>query len=208
LFWTEWNVPSYGELGARDSVYVGPALAYDIVQCDGLVQMMSYWTFDDVFEEGGVPEDPFHNGFGLIAVGGVKKPAFYDYALLHRLGYERLANSSNNALATRRADGTLVVAVWNEVEPDQTGAPQHARLEFRNVGSAPPVLIRRVDEKHSNSLAAYRAMGSPRYPTRAQIEQLNRESALAPPEITTLTNGALEIDVPVNGLAVLEIPRW
>jgi xylan 1,4-beta-xylosidase len=208
LFWTEWNVPSYGDLGARDSTYVGPALAYDIVQCDGLVQMMSYWTFDDVFEEGGVPEDSFHNGFGLIAVGGIKKPAFYDYALLHRLGYERLANPSNDVLATRRADGALVVAVWNEVEPDQTGAPQHMRLEFRNVGSTAPVFIRRVDGKHSNSLAAYRAMGSPRYPTQAQIEQLNRESTLAPPEITTLKNGGLEIDVPVNGLAVLEIPRW
>ena len=35
--------------------YVAPALAYDIAQCDGLVDMMSYWTFDDVFEEGGVP---------------------------------------------------------------------------------------------------------------------------------------------------------
>ncbi len=208
LFWTEWNVPSYGDLGARDSTYVGPALAYDIVQCDGLVQMMSYWTFDDVFEEGGVPEDPFHNGFGLIAVGGIKKPAFYDYALLHRLGYERLANPSNNILVTRRADGSLVVAVWNEVEPDQKGSSQHFRLEFRNVNSGAPVLIRRVDEQHSNSLAFYKAMGSPQYPTRAQIDQLNRESALAPPEVTTLKNRLLEIDVPVNGLALVEIQRW
>jgi xylan 1,4-beta-xylosidase len=208
LFWTEWNVPSYGELGARDSTYVGPALAYDIVQCDGLVEMMSYWTFDDVFEEGGVPEDPFHNGFGLIASSGIKKPAFYDYALLHRLGSERIANTSANVLVTRRADQSLVIAAWNLVEPDQKGTTQHFRLEFRNVKAGAPVLIRRVDEKHSNSLAAYRAMGSPQYPTQAQVEQLNRESALTPPEITTLKNGALEIDVPVNGLALLEIEPW
>src|SRR5208283_5498943 len=70
LFWTEWNVPSYGDLQARDTTYVAPAVAYDILQCDGLLDMMSYWTFDDVFEEGGVPRDPFHGGFGLIAVGG------------------------------------------------------------------------------------------------------------------------------------------
>jgi xylan 1,4-beta-xylosidase len=68
------------------------------------------------------------------------------------------------------------------------------------------VLIRRVDEKHSNSLAAYRAMGSPKYPTQAQIDQLNRESALAAPEAATLTNGTLELDVPVNGLVLLELP--
>ncbi len=208
LFWTEWSVPSYGDLEARDSTYVGPALAYDIVQCDGLVQMMSYWTFDDVFEEGGVSDGPFHNTFGLIAVGGIKKPAFYDYALMHRLGDERLANPSSNVLVTRRADGSIVVAAWNLVEPDQRGTTHHMRLEFRNVSASAPVLVRRVDEKHSNSLAAYRAMGSPRYPTQAQIEQLNRESALTPAEIATLRNGVLELDVPADGLALLEIQRW
>ena len=208
LYWTEWNVPSYGDLGARDSIYVGPALAYDIVQCDGLVEMMSYWTFDDVFEEGGVPEDPFHNGFGLIAVGGIKKPAFYGYALLHLLGSERLANTANSVLVTRRSDGTLVIAVWNQVEPDQKGAPQYFRLEFRNVNTTEPVLVHRVDENHSNSPAAYRAMGSPRYPTQAQIEQLNRESALAAPEVVAMKNGAIELEVPVNGLSVLEVSRW
>lgn len=208
LFWTEWNVPSYGDLNARDTVYVGPALAYDVLQCDGLVDMLSYWTFDDVFEENGVPEDSFHGGFGLIAVGGIKKPAFYDYALLHRLGHERLANQASNVLVTRQPDGSLSVAVWNLWEPDQKGATQHVRLQFRNVKAAAAVFISRVDEKHSNSFAAYQAMGRPKYPTQVQIDQLNRESALAPPEGTTLKNGVLELDLAVNGLALLEIPRW
>ena len=135
------------------------------------MQMMSYWTFDDVFEEGGVSDGPFHNTFGLIAVGGIKKPAFYDYALMHRLGDERLANQSSNVLVTRRSDGSIVVATWNLVEPDQKGCRATHAAEFRNVNAAAPVLVRRVDEKHSNSLAAYRAMGSPRYPTQAQIDQ-------------------------------------
>jgi xylan 1,4-beta-xylosidase len=207
LFWTEWNVPSYGDLNARDTIYVGPALAYDIVQCDGLVDMMSYWTFDDVFEENGVPEDSFHGGFGIIAVGGIKKPAYYDYALLHKLGHERLANSANNVLVTRKPNGALAVAVWNLVEPDQKGSSQHVRLEFRNLSASAEVLISRVDETHSNTLAAFKAIGSPRYPTQAQIEQLNRESQLAKPEAVTLKDGALELDIPVNGLVLLQIPR-
>ena len=205
LFWTEWNVPSYGELHARDSIYVGPALAYDIVQCDGLVDMLSYWTFDDVFEETGVPRDPFHGGFGLIAEDGIKKPSFYQYELLHRLGHERLANPAENVLATRQPDQSLTIAIWNLVEPDQKGTPRHMRLEFRNVRPDAEVLIRRVDDKHSNSLAAYRAMGSPQYPTQAQIEHLNRESALAPPELTTLHNGSMELDLSVNALVLLEV---
>ena len=75
LMWTEWNVPSYDRLNARDNWYVGPALARDITQCDGAVTQMSWWTFDDVFEENGVAPTPFSGTFGLIALGRIRKPS-------------------------------------------------------------------------------------------------------------------------------------
>jgi len=203
LFWTEWNVRGDHEL--RDTTYVAPALAYSIAQCDGLVEMMSYWTFDDVFEEGGVPHDPFHGGFGLIAVGGIKKPSYFGYSLLHKLGTERLSNPAPNVLVTRRADGTLVVAVWNLVEPEEKGAPKAMQLQFQNVNPQSTVLISRADETHGNTLAAYRKLGNPQYPTIAQVEQINREGELPPPEAVALKNGTVEITVPVNGIAILEL---
>ncbi|MGB8260411.1 MAG: glycosyl hydrolase family 39 [Terracidiphilus sp.] len=208
LMWTEWSVPSYGDLNARDNWYVGPALARDIGQCDGSVDRMSWWTFDDVFEEGGVVREPFTGGFGLIAAGMIKKPSFYDFALLHRLGDERLANSADNVLVTRRADGSLAVAAWNLVDMDQlaSGTPIKMRLAFQGVAANAAVAIQRVDEAHGNPMPAYRAMGSPRYPTQAQIETMNRASAFQAPERRNLENGVLELSLPVNGLAVIELP--
>jgi xylan 1,4-beta-xylosidase len=55
-------------------------------------------------------------------------------------------------------------------------------------------------------MSAYRAMGSPRYPTQAQIEYLNNASSLPAPESRKLETGVLEITLPVNGLAVIEVP--
>ncbi len=78
---------------ARDTSYVGPALANTIRECDGMVDMMSFWTFSDVFEEGGPIPEPFEGHFGLRAEGGINKPSYYDFALLHRLGDQRLPNS-------------------------------------------------------------------------------------------------------------------
>ncbi|MGA8089011.1 MAG: glycosyl hydrolase family 39 [Terracidiphilus sp.] len=207
LMWTEWNVPSYGELNARDNWYVGPALARDIIQCDGLVTMMSYWTFDDVFEESGVKTTPFDGGFGLIAPGRIKKPSFYDFALLHRLGDVRLANAADNLLVTRRADGTLVVAAWNLVDMDKLaqGSTLTLHLHFKGVSSPAEVSIARVDEEHGNPMTLYRAMGSPRYPTLKQVTALNEASALPAPEKTTLTDGQMDLTLPVNGLALIEI---
>jgi xylan 1,4-beta-xylosidase len=209
LMWTEWNVPSYGDLNARDNWYVGPALAHDISQCDGHVSMMSFWTFDDVFEEGGVKKAPFDGGFGLIAPGRIKKPSFYDFALLHKLGDERLPNDGENVLATRRPDGSLVVAAWNLVDMNQVqqGKPFALRLKFKGVATSAKASIERVDDAHGNPMVAYVAMGSPTYPTRAQVTALNQASALPAPEERNLKNGALEISLPVNGLALIEISK-
>jgi xylan 1,4-beta-xylosidase len=207
LFWTEWNVPGRDEL--RDTTYVAPAVAYDILQCDGSVDMMSFWTFDDVFEEDGPPHDSFHGGFGLIAAGGIKKPSYFGFSLLHQLGYERLANSAQNALVTRRADGTLVIAVWN-LGPPQPGAaggpPVRVQLQLRNIATSATVLIHRADDTHGNTLAIFRRLGSPQYPTPAQKAQINREGELPLPEAATLNNGGLELAIPQNGLAIVEVP--
>ena len=73
---------------------MGPWLATTIAQCDGLTQMMSYWTFSDVFEEQGVVKTPFYGGFGLIAAGNIPKPSFYAMELLHRLGEQRIENAN------------------------------------------------------------------------------------------------------------------
>lgn len=207
LMWTEWNVPSYGELHARDNWYVGPALARDISQCDGSVTMMSWWTFDDVFEEGGVKREPFDGGFGLIAPGRIKKPSFYDFSLLHELGTTRLENAADNVLVTRRQDGSLVVAAWNLVDMDKAaqGRPLTMRLKFKGEPPTAQVAIQRVDETHGNPLPAYRAMGSPVYPTQAQIRALNHASALPKPEQASLVDGTLELTLPVNGLALIRV---
>ena len=207
LLWTEWNVPSFGDLKARDTVYVGAALADDIRQCDGLVEMMSFWTFDDVFEEDGVVKEPFHGGFGLIAAGGIKKPSYAAFALLHQLGRERLANAAPNVLVTRRRDGDLAVAVWNLVDPDQRSAPQSIRFEFRGVKPDAQARLTRVDEQHGNTLAAYEGMGRPRYPTTAQIRQLNSGAGLPPSEILLLQDSTISLELPPDGLALLEISK-
>jgi xylan 1,4-beta-xylosidase len=207
LMWTEWNVPSFGPLYARDTEYVGAGLADDIRQCDGLVNMMSFWTFSDVFEEDGPKHEPFDGGFGLMAMGGIKKPSYSAFALLHRLGDERVAQESSNVLVTRRRDGTLVVAAWNLVDPDRKGTSVTVEFEIRGVAPDSSVLVRRADSEHGNTLAAYRKMGSPRYPTQGQVREMNRVADASTVESFRLSKGTIRLNVPVNGIVLLEVPK-
>ncbi len=203
LLWTEWNVPGMKE--ARDTSFVGPALANTIRECDGMVDMLSFWTFSDVFEEGGPIAKPFEGHFGLRAKGGINKPSYYDFELLHQLGDQRLANASKDVIATKRKDGTLVVAVWNLVDPDATGSTKTLRLIFNGVRSGAVVNISRVDDQNGNTLAAYRAIGSPRYPTEEEVRRLNAATAVSPTR-THLQGNHLDLTLEVNALAVIEVP--
>jgi xylan 1,4-beta-xylosidase len=205
LIWSEFNAAYDNEVAVTDSIYMGPWMATTIAQCDGLTQMMSYWTFSDVFEEQGVVKQPFYGGFGLIAAGGIPKPAFYSFEILHQLGDLRLDNARNDVLVTKAADGSLVVATWNIVNPGSTGAPKSVTLTFKGVSPTATASIQRVDEQHGDTLGLYRKMGSPRYPTQAQIRQLRQESKLQTAEKQKLSGGSLTLQLPVNGLAVVSV---
>jgi xylan 1,4-beta-xylosidase len=207
LMWTEWNVPSFGPLNARDTTYVGAALADDILQCDGLVNMMSYWTFSDVFEENGPKHAPFDGGFGLIDIGGIKKPSYTAFALLHKLGLERIALESANVLVTRRSDGSLVIATWDLVDPDAKGSERSVEFEIHGVPPNSAVRVSRADSDHGNTLVAYKNMGSPEYPTPAQVRELNRGAESIAVENLRLSKGILKLQLPVNGLVLIEVPR-
>ncbi len=205
LIWSEFNATYANEQPITDSIYMGPWMADTIRQCDGKVDIMSYWTFSDVFEEQGVVKTPFYGGYGLIAEDSIPKPAFNVFALLHDLGNQRIAQPESDVLVTKRPDGALVIAAWNLVEPAATGPDKTFSFDVKGVSSGAHVTIRRVDAQHGDTLAAWKAMGSPRFPTRQQIAALRKASEIGSPEKQSLHSGQLSITVPEKGLAVIEI---
>ena len=203
LFWTEWNVP--GANGVRDTTYVGPALANTVRECDGMVDEMSFWTFSDVFEEGGPIPQPFEGHFGLRAKGGINKPSFYAFELLHELGEQRIASASTNVIVTKRSDGTIVIAAWNLVDPPERGELATMNFSFNGLPRNAEITNKRVDEEHGNVLPKYKAMGSPLNPTDAQVTELNRQTSLSDTEKASLKDGKLTLHLEPNALAIITI---
>jgi xylan 1,4-beta-xylosidase len=203
LIWSEFNASYANEPEVTDAAYMGPWLADTIRQCDGLVDEMSYWTFSDVFEEQGVEKQPFYGGFGLLAEDGIPKPAFNAFLLLHRLGEQRLAVTSDDVLVTQRKDGSLIIAVWNVAAPNTKGSPKTVELKFEHARFA-RVQETRLDPDHGDVHRAYEAMGSPRYPTKEQIEKLRAAARLSPAETREVKNASITLNIPAHGLVLLE----
>ena len=199
IIWSEYNASYMNEVDVTDSAFMGPWLANTIRLCDGLTALMSYWTFSDVFEEQGVVKKPFYGGYGLIAVGGIPKAAFNDFALLHRLGTRRLMPRLKDALVTKRSDGTLAVAVWNYAEPGAGGSARDFEIELSQ-GHAISVTV--VDDDHGSSLTAWRKMGEPAFPTRRQQAELRVAGKL--PAAQASNGSTVRLTLAPHALALIE----
>ncbi len=207
IIWSEYNATYMNEVAVTDSPFMGPWLANNIRQCDGMTSIMSYWTFSDVFDEQGVVKTPFYGGYGLIAEGGIPKAAFNHFALLHQLGNQRLEVESTSALATRRDDGSHAIAVWNYAAPEERGSARRFGLVFQGLNRPATARIHVVDAAHGSALTAWERMGRPRFPTRKQIEALREAARMPGPEIRALTDGALTLTLGPHALALVELTR-
>jgi xylan 1,4-beta-xylosidase len=206
IIFSEYNASYMNEVNVTDSAFMGPWLASTISRCDGLVDTLAYWSFSDVFEEQGVVKRPFYGGYGLVAAGNIPKASYNAFALLHRLGTQRIEVNSDSVLATRRDDGTLAVAVWNYAAPGESAPSREFTLSLERLGEMRQAIIFRVDPDHGSALTAWRAMGQPDSPTREQQDLLREAGRLPAPEFRALPAGdaaSLSLTLPAHGLALV-----
>jgi xylan 1,4-beta-xylosidase len=179
IIWSEYNATYMSQPEVTDSAFMGPWLANNIRECDGLQTLMSYWSFSDVFEEQGVVKTPFYGGYGLIAERHLPKASFWVFDLLHGLGEQRILLQSENALVTKHPDGGVSIALWNYAEPGETIPPKTFQIKTAGF-KARAYRMRYVGPGHGSVLEHWQKSGAPSLPTMAQLKTL-LENAGPPP---------------------------
>ena len=207
IIWSEYNASYKNEPEVTDAAFMGPWLANNIRQCDGLQTMMSYWTFSDVFEEQGVGKTPFYGGFGLMAADSIPKASFNAFALLHELGTARIPMDTPWALATKRSDGSLAIAVWNYAAPEDKGQSETIHLSIAEAPGSHRVRIQAVDDEHGSPLPAWRSMGQPAFPSHEQIVKLREAARLPAPETRSLSAAGIDLRLGTHALVLVEVIR-
>ena len=209
LWLTEWSSDS-------------PAMiAHTIKKCLPMVAGMSQWVLSGTYEELGVFNYLIKEGdMGWATLTrGIARPSFNTYKLLHALGSEQLAGDGP-VLASLRGR-TVSALVWNLAEVQQAaGIPGASaerkvsgtakRLDVRFAGVRPGARARvlYVDQARGSAMPAWRAMGSPPFPTMAQIEKLRQAAEIAAPVTMTLDRiSSISLDLPPEGVALIEVDR-
>jgi xylan 1,4-beta-xylosidase len=193
---TEWSTSYSPRDPVHDAYFSAPYILEQFKHSERDIASMSYWVFTDIFEEAGPPMTPFHGGFGLVTVQGIKKPAYFAYQFMNQLGPTELKNDDAASWVCRDDKGGAQILLWDLTRPADKTVPNQAIFRKLNpaqskgsvrasLTNVPPgnyrLALRQVGFEKNDAYSAYLKMGAPAQLTRAQEQQL-RDAASGNPE--------------------------
>jgi xylan 1,4-beta-xylosidase len=203
LHYTEWSSSYTPSDPMHDSYHQAAYILQKIKQVGNAANSMSYWVFTDIFEEAGPRFTPFHGGFGLLNYQGIKKPAYYAFSFLNKLGETELTNTDSASWACKNNRGGVQLLFWNftNTHPGDSVNNQvyYLRdLPARNKGEVKVELkglkagvyrltVYKTGYKVNDAYASYLALGRPKQLTKQQVEQIKQQNDGAPVVNETVT---------------------
>ncbi|MES2277514.1 MAG: glycoside hydrolase [Bacteroidota bacterium] len=227
LHYTEWSSSYTPTDPIHDSYHQAAYILDKIKNAAPYVTSMSYWTFTDIFEELGPRMTPFHGGFGLMNYQDIKKPAFYAYQYLSKLGDKELANTDLASVACKDIKGSVQVLLWDFTithPGDSVNDQTYYKRDLPAKAIAPVTIsiknlkpgkykmqVYRVGYRQNDAYATYMAMGSPPQLTReqvAKIKQHNNGAPIASTIINVSAKGVIEtFAMHQNGVILVDLQK-
>jgi xylan 1,4-beta-xylosidase len=203
LHYTEWSASYTPADPIHDSYHEAAYILEKLKQVGDATNSMSYWVFTDIFEEAGPRFTPFHGGFGLLNYQGIKKPAFYSYALLNKLGEVELQNADSSSWACKSKNGGIQVLFWDFTYTLPSDSVNNQAYYVRDLPSQPKgnvkldvsgipagkykVEIYRIGYKVNDPFTTYLSMNKPNQLTKQQVNTIKEKNNGSPVAIETAT---------------------
>ncbi len=220
LHFTEWSSAYTPTDPMHDQYHQASFILDKVKRATPFVDSLSYWTFTDIFEENGPRFTPFHGGFGMLNLEGIRKPAFYAFRFLSQLGAQPgsqdVQSSDAQSWVTKSPNGSIQALVWDyspvvppKGQTDQSfyklEQPATAKgtldLELQHVPNGHyHMAVYQVGYRQNDAFTAYVRMGSPSQLTREQVAELNGLSSGSPilQSDVTIKGGGFKKEMPLR----------
>lgn len=202
LHYTEWSSSYTPSDPIHDSYHEAAYILQKIKQVGNAANSMSYWVFSDIFEEAGPRFTPFHGGFGLLNYQGIKKPAYYSFQLLNKLGETELQNTDSLSWACKNRNGNFQLLFWDFTNTHPGDSVNNQGYYIRNLPSNEKGTVQvqvngipagkykletyKVGYGVNDAYTTYFMMNKPTQLTKQQVETIQQKNSGKPITVETI----------------------
>ena len=207
VHWNEWGRSWFPHDPPRETALEAAFVVKTMAEAGQTADFFAYWCLSDIYDQIGFQAGEFDNHYGMLSLHGLRKPSWQAHALLSRLGQAAVpvvgGDELTGIVATVAGDARQAL-VWAYPTSVADTAPVEVSVVWP--GAEPLPQLWRIGATENNILAAWRAIGAPPAPTRAQLDMLRAQNVLMPAPATAArrTGETVTFSLERPGVAFLE----
>lgn len=226
-FITEWNSATDSRDLIHDTCYMAPFIVKNVLENGQKLNGMGFWTLSDIFEEFNHPQPIFYGGFGMMTYNGLKKPSYYAYEFLSKLGNE-IIEENPGYIITKSGDDIQCLFynyihtnnLYNRFDTSQISSHDRYRvfekgenkvftLGLKGMEGTYEIIRQSCDREHGSSFDTWLKMGAPEKMTKDALDYLKSQSK---PKMTVeevIVEDVYQLDVIIepHGVLVIEFKK-
>ncbi len=221
---TEWSSSPSPRDNSHDYSAAAAFIVKTNIESRGLVNSLSYWTFTDIFEEGGAGNTAFHGGFGMINYQGIPKPSYHAYRFLNSIGDIEIGCGDNYIVTKDSETGKSRILAYNYNSDSfntavpmtnnfadaekvvETGIDGMLNVKLSGLKNGAIFSVESVDRESGCAMDIYKGMNYPSSPNFEETRLLKSVAENIRTEIIKATDdGVLEIERKMNPWEIILI---
>ncbi|MBU3146869.1 helix-turn-helix domain-containing protein [Clostridium sp. CF012] len=223
---TEFNSSVNSRDLVHDTCFMAAFLVHNILRVYKYADSLGYWAFTDIFEEYTAGETTFHGGFGFITNNGIKKPHYYAYYLLNKLGNEVLEQGENYIITKKNTEYQILFynycdydELYKNLETShishldrynvfEKGETQKLDIRIKGLKKGTYIIkTYKVDRENGSAYDEWIKMGAPQSLHKEEVQWLKKKSLPAYYVKNTKVEDYLEIneELKCHGVMLIEI---
>ena len=111
VYLTEFNFTISHRNLLSDTIFSSCYIVKNILENLNRLDSYGHWYLSDLIDETQLPNNMLHGGLGFYTVNGIRKPAFYAYKFLSKLGPEIILQ--NEGIIITKRDQDIIILLYN-----------------------------------------------------------------------------------------------
>ncbi len=220
VHWNEWGRSWFPFDEMRETANEAAFLVKSMAEVHDKATYYAYWCLNDIYNQAGYGAETFHGNYGLLNLQGLKKPSYFAFELLGKMGDTVVPHSGNNidrvnnAFVSKSKNGfqTCLYSFDNEYEVGGSSQMKPVKVLLPEGASASNINIYEVSKSSNNIIEDWKKEGSPAYLKYGEKEEWRKKNKIVKStqriNIETTNNQQwLNFGLETPGIAFIDIKK-
>lgn len=218
IHWNEWGRSWFPFDEMRETANEAAFLVKSMAEVHDQATYYAYWCLNDIYNQAGYGAETFHGNYGLLNLQGLKKPSYFAFELLGKMGDKVVPhtgsniNRVNNAFVSKSENGyqALLYAYDNDYEVGGESKIKQVKVLMPPDVQNSNINIYEVNKNNNNIVEAWKKQDSPAYLKYGEKEEWRKMNKIQKSNRKfnmEIKNGGqwLSLELETPGIALIDI---